>query len=1024
MSSEKASPQTTQTQLDPAILQDLPHDQPPVAPIVKKRRKRTKTGKRFKVPVPSSGKHQTFIDIGCETDAQGYPIYPNNETVFVKKPNEDITNFGHIAYPHTQKTSGANDDRPWKTTWYTCLGLLDCDNKACKYAAPPPTGDRKAAEHILKHPRCPAAECQGQHRWTTCTTTSCRVDLEKETGWAILRHSGTHCHVWPVSKKADPLAMEKLTAEVVKNPKAGPMVLQVGQAGEGRKITPSVDNLHPAFSHRSRLGYLRRTILYNTGIMTEQESKGGGDSFPLDIQHWGTKGLWLISMALTGSNVHVTFQIEWMAQQLVRRDPETEKVYSGGLLSDVTYRFFKNGYLLTTSMYSDLLHRWIPVQLTWMARLDVTHYKGHFTLLMKQMFVDFSSAQKQGFVGAYMDVFNKRDRDKAMSKLKGCCEHYRQSITRITRNRGVVPAGDNGTFEDMALNLLEPDKPNGLNLAQRFESLAKAYPAAKPWIAWWNTADIEAMLFCARRRLPLDDPPRYDECGNEIDELPETTNGQESMHRQYYILTDGKCTLLQGLIQLLLFAKSLEKDYDQLLRGIPVKYGNNWESVVETMGWSKQRASRRPEANDGRPPDTNKVLFGTKKLGRPRGAPNVHRDPHSSYQSYWACNNETGKKNCCWATASLESFFPLFSPLWIIGSTGKKTDIVTKLTRHYSARVSSEIHGGKGMRSILSRGLTSLQKAAQQLSPSFVTDRFASADLFIDYFLVPARGKPASPIAKLFPHQVIKEFRCTQYPSHIQNEIVTQYGISITNDMFHDANLKYSGIEELIQMWVTDGLFSTNPRCCTAFQKSFNENPKQLSPLMSDEDIEVQVLKENPAKDVPTLYERAHLDFSSSPMHVYFHLAGVMGLAESDKHKFMGDMKWPECLEFNGNNYKIVSRGFWGEGHFWCKVVRTLDGATGVYYYNDLLDDGRAQLLGRDMGLISGAQPNTSWVIYSRQPTREEQTIIDNGIARIAKKNPTGDTPFGSADDFVEVEDQIAEIMVEEPGHEVIEDRK
>ncbi|EGF97587.1 uncharacterized protein MELLADRAFT_84838 [Melampsora larici-populina 98AG31] len=421
------SPQLTQSQIvDTAVSNPCEaRSDPPEAgtALVKgkaKRRKRTKTGKRFKVPNPYSGEHHTFIDDGCKTDSQGYPICPNGETVFVKTAREAITNFGHIVYPHTQKTSGAKDDAPWKTTWYTCLGVLDCDNDTCQYAGPTPTGDGKAAELIM----------------------NCRVDVEKDTGWAILRHSGIHSHVWALPKKADPLAMEEMAAEVVKNPKAGPMVLKVGQARAGQNITPSVGEIHPAFAHSGRLGYLRREILKQKGLITEQESKGGGDSFILNIMHWGS---------------------EWMAQMLVRRDPDTKKVYSGGLLSDVTYRFFKNGYLLTTSMYSDRMHRWIPVQLTWMAHLDVAHYQGHFTLLMKQMrdaeditpfecdqlvrqVVDFSSAQKKGFVSAYMDVFNERDPDKAMSKLKGCREHYRQSITRITRNRGVVPAGDEVGF--------------------------------------------------------------------------------------------------------------------------------------------------------------------------------------------------------------------------------------------------------------------------------------------------------------------------------------------------------------------------------------------------------------------------------------------------------------------------------------------------------------------------------------------------------------------------------------------------
>ncbi|EGG02491.1 uncharacterized protein MELLADRAFT_91311 [Melampsora larici-populina 98AG31] len=162
-------------------------------------------------------------------------------------------------------------------------------------------------------------------------------------------------------------------------------------------------------------------------------------------------------------------------------------------------------------------------------------------------------------------------------------------------------------FERMALDLLEPIKPGGLTLKDKFDAISRLFPKAKAWIDWWNTADIHAMLFCSRERLPLDDLPLPDELHNY--KLPDTTNGQESRHQQYYILTSGNCTIIQGFIQPLLFVESLKKDYHQLLRGIPVKYGLNWDSVVETMGWSKERTRRRPKFNNEQAPNMTEALL-------------------------------------------------------------------------------------------------------------------------------------------------------------------------------------------------------------------------------------------------------------------------------------------------------------------------------------------------------------------------------------------------------------------------------
>ncbi|EGG06848.1 uncharacterized protein MELLADRAFT_86273 [Melampsora larici-populina 98AG31] len=392
-------------------------------------------------------------------------------------------------------------DGPWKTIWYACLGVLRCDNNFCAYTAPPPTAKGKAAEYIK----------DGTHIWTQSPVTVCQIDIQKDTGWGVLCHSGFHAHPWPALKKADPLAMLDLPQEVVKNPNAGPLVLKVGQAGAGQTITPPVVDIHPAFANGGRLAYLRQKVLVKKGLIPEKESKGGGDRLIMDLMHWGK-----------------------------------------------------------TSMYSKILHLWIPIQLTWMWGLEEAHYKAHFSTLLAQ-------------INAADLTYHKRDL-----------------------------------------------------LVQQFGQIARLFPKAKPWIDWWNTADIHSMLFCARDCLPMDNPPLPE--GEDPHDYPDTTNGQESMHCQYYILTD----------------------FNSVLQGISVKYGNSWESVVETMGWSKERTRRRPKVNNGCPPDTTEALIRPKKVGRPTGSRNVNWDSHSSYQSYLASTGpgiegKVGKLITLWSTEGLFS---------------------------------------------------------------------------------------------------------------------------------------------------------------------------------------------------------------------------------------------------------------------------------------------------------------------------------------------------------------------------------
>jgi hypothetical protein len=120
---------------------------------------------------------------------------------------------------------------------------------------------------------------------------------------------------------------------------------------------------------------------------------------------------------------HITFQTAWMFQRLLDCGKDGNNVYSGGLISDVTYQFFTNGYLIKTSMYCNNIGRWIPVQLIWICGLSKTYYSVHLTNLFRQFLipsllqhkrknmarsiVDFSKAQQSGFVLAYMNVFGE-----------------------------------------------------------------------------------------------------------------------------------------------------------------------------------------------------------------------------------------------------------------------------------------------------------------------------------------------------------------------------------------------------------------------------------------------------------------------------------------------------------------------------------------------------------------------------------------------------------------------------------------
>jgi hypothetical protein len=60
--------------------------------------------KRFSFPLLEMNKLHN-----CTPDDNGYPLYPNCQTVFVKTPNMMVHNFGFVGFTKTSKVEGQVD---------------------------------------------------------------------------------------------------------------------------------------------------------------------------------------------------------------------------------------------------------------------------------------------------------------------------------------------------------------------------------------------------------------------------------------------------------------------------------------------------------------------------------------------------------------------------------------------------------------------------------------------------------------------------------------------------------------------------------------------------------------------------------------------------------------------------------------------------------------------------------------------------------------------------------------------------
>lgn len=174
---------------------------------------------------------------------------------------------------------------------------------------------------------------------------------------------------------------------------------------------------------------------------------------------------------------------------------------------------------------------------------------------MKTQIMDFSEAERNGFILAYIDFWvhegSTRSRDElrmaAKNLLKGCRQHFRTGVTRIKKIGGVIPIMQSILFQKKAYALLE--QPDTQAFQKHAQELIRMFPKIKPWLSWWMRDDHAAMLFTSERTM---DPVLWNS-------LPESTNAEEAMHHKIYSAVGRDHNLVSGINGLEAFARHFEQ---------------------------------------------------------------------------------------------------------------------------------------------------------------------------------------------------------------------------------------------------------------------------------------------------------------------------------------------------------------------------------------------------------------------------------------------------------------------------------
>ncbi|KAJ7196708.1 hypothetical protein GGX14DRAFT_318451, partial [Mycena pura] len=502
-----------------------------------------------------------------------------------------------------------------KRTRRFCLGIIKCDQQNCKIIIRPhvrPAGLRAQLEET-----CP---CGGslQHY-------PCGVESEYwlfQTG-AHFKHNGTHYHERPTNVlHLTTLEEEKFANVVEEHPKIGPVQLLTGLPGiDGPGH--SVAEISSALQNPQRIKYERRKVLGPAIRVRDQRFIPRIEEFKRKHPRWNVDVYW-------SNNIHVVvLQSPWQRRVSLKDVDPREAV--NGIVSDACHNYWagKNELLFLSSTFEPrFLKCWVPVLMSYSNGASAEHYRIHFLHLFRglarqcdyincavddELFanvVDFSDAQRNGFILAFVDFWTTRApnerteqqlRADGAALLKGCKQHFENQITRVSKISRVVAPDKRELFRKYAYRLLKQKDMVALRTCA--DEFIHMFPLAKPWIEWWMRPTHAPMLFLASVKMSK----------RLWDSLPATTNAEEAMHERFYRMIGRQNSMFYGMAGLVRSAETFERSYNAARVGVKIFYGKDpqyWKATRNRYSYTKHgRHELRPKlSRDGRAPDTIAAL--------------------------------------------------------------------------------------------------------------------------------------------------------------------------------------------------------------------------------------------------------------------------------------------------------------------------------------------------------------------------------------------------------------------------------
>ncbi|TRM67848.1 hypothetical protein BD626DRAFT_564741 [Schizophyllum amplum] len=586
---------------------------------------------------------------GAVSRSHSFGYFTNSQTFMV---HWSMTTQGGEAHGNEAQLTWEQGKR----TVRKCNGIIVCNE--CGVVIRPKT--KVATIRMQAAQRCPQNDCGGYLRYESCSVS---LKYYRYLYGVHIQTSGTHSHRRPTHilhlTKAQKAYLTRIFDE---HPNDGPLMLQIGRPGQ-----PSVSDEVDLLINTDRVR-AKRT----------QHRRQRHEDFPIAYASFAEQHQDFIIGSEFGDITVVCMQSNFMRSQLVRS--QTMDGTCPGIVSDATYKFWREPtcVLIISSFFNATLSRWVPALMTYANGTSATHYYYHFNALFQSIamefqqmgsqvtdevlanVVDFSEAERNGFVMAYVsfrqweyengmaeELTATEDdlRATALNLLKGCQQHYRAQVTRVSAISAVVNPARRAEFQRRAHSLVDLTTVADFNAAAN--SLQSDFPFSRQWLDWWRRAPNARMIFESHRTMP-------EELWRS---LPDTTNAAEAMHSKIYKGIGKEKTLIDGLYALYAFVESLQKTYTAARDGMKIGYGDRrpWDTMKGKIGRTKISRTpgyrRRRTLNDGRPMDTAAQLVGTRTKAPALEAQSA-KSPDSRVPQ--ALPGMKWRQNSCWLDTSLQ----------------------------------------------------------------------------------------------------------------------------------------------------------------------------------------------------------------------------------------------------------------------------------------------------------------------------------------------------------------------------------